>query len=297
MRTKRLFRAIGDVDDDLIEEAQQARARPKLRLALQLSAAAAAVALVIGLGVQQRNQPLIEQQPQIARIAAPAGPRKILNWNGYRYAFLGDGTAYDLADFDPSVVLGTLDTDMLAGGEADSGGDAGRDGATTWALGGTVYELPGYDPGYRLAVEQDGLWYLAELVALANDAPLDAGYYFSMAGLGDMVKGADILPHSGGESLHSFRKRDAKAMVDLLATAENAALTNEQYESLARAQAEGRSWQLSLRLADGTTMTMYIVPEMALISIGDGYYHLPNRFLERFHSAFDGLPQQMLPAH
>lgn len=300
-----LFRAIGSVDDDLVEAAAEAKAkRPPLKLAvLRWAAAAAVLALVAGLSVSRLTAtpqlaPLetLMDQSRAMTMSSPAGMRKLFNYGGYRYAFVGDGAPYDFSQFELTRSLGTLDTDILAG--MDSGGDneaARADLATTFALGGTVYEIPGYDPAFRLAVTLDGQTYLAELAGRVDNEPLGAEYFFTVSGMEAAVRKAHILPHMGEEPLRSLGRRDARGIVEILSGSAAATLTNEDYENIARTQLEGGSWQLELALADGTNVRLYVIPELNLVSIGDDYYTLPEEFAEQYGGIFEGLEQQALP--
>lgn len=299
MRTARLFRAIGDIDDDLVEQARCAGQKPALRpRVIRWGAAAACLLLIIGVatGVNiSRSLPQIQPGVAVRVFSAPVGPRRMFNWNGCRYVFVENGAPYDFSAFDITERLGSLEYDMQ-GMESGEAPYIQADGATTWALGGALYAIPGYDSAFRIAVEEDGVWYMAELVARVDDTPLDAEYYFRVADMKRLVRRAELLPHMGGESLHTLGWRQARGLVDILSTAQPAKLTGEQYQQLAGAQSQGRSWQLSLLLGDGTAVNLYVVPDMGIVSIGDGYYRLPDAFAGKFGDIFDSLPRQAIPA-
>jgi hypothetical protein len=61
-----------------------------------------------------------------------------------------------------------------------------------------------------------------------------------------------------------------------------AALSVGQYEELASAQAEGKSYLIRWSLKDGTEIDMPIVPGMSLITVGDGNYELTQTFLNDY---------------
>ena len=75
-----------------------------------------------------------------------------------------------------------------------------------------------------------------------------------------------------------------------------AALAEEDYLAIARAQTEGESYQLLLDLNDGTTVSLYVLPSLQIAMIGDCRYTLPDSFSEKFGDLFDGLTQDPLPA-
>lgn len=131
---------------------------------------------------------------------------------------------------------------------------------------------------------------MAELVANLDGAPLDAGCYFTVSSVRSRVRGADILPGWGVEALHHFDRKDARAIVDILATASPAALRDGEREAAAQTRSEGRSWQLCLRLADSATFTMDIIPDLALFTIGGDDFHLPAAFIEQYGERFTNLP-------
>lgn len=316
MSGEQLFRAIGSVDDDLVEEAEHKRPRPALRLAaIRWVAAAACLALVIGFGVSRLTvtpqlmpaETLLMEGRMLPDggaeagggampFSSPAVMRKFLNYAGYRYAFLEDGAPYDFAEFELTHNLGALDRDILAGmGDGGINGIAEQDFATTFALGGTLYEIPGYDPAFRLAVALDGQIYLAELVGRVDNLPMGADYYCAVSDLEHMATKANILPHMGGDALRTLGRGDASRIARSLSGAEPVMLTNEDYEAVAREQTEGGSWQLELVLKDGTDLHMYVLPWLSLITIGDDYYALPEDFLRQYGDDFKELIQEAPP--
>lgn len=299
MNTRELFRAIGDVDGGLIEQAHSSR-RQTSRPAWMRWGAAACLILAVGIGVRlvtTETVPLIRQIPDASTLITPfAEPvanesRKNMAMDGHCYAFAGNGARYDFSAFDITMSLGTLDHELSEDmASPDNNQSAAGDFATTWAPGGTVYEIPGYDPAFRVAVEQNGAWYMAELVANLDGTPLDAGYYFDVSAMRSRVRGADVIPGWGVEALHRFGRKDARTIVDILATASPAALSDGEREAAAQARSEGRSWQLCLRLADDTTVTLDIIPNLALFAIGDDDFYLPAAFMEQYGERFTDQP-------
>lgn len=317
MNAKKLLRIIGEVDDDLIEDAAST-GKTELRLhrraaLLRWGAIAACILLVAGIGIRRVTTQRLTTPPELveaestdhplpadraATFSLPAessaGPRRMFLYGGLRYAFM-DRVPEDLSGFTLGEALGTLEYDILAG--MDGSGDnpyADMDFATTFALGGTLYEVTGYAPAFRLAVVWEGETYLAEAVGRADDAPLDAGEYITAAGLTDLADSVHILDHMGLERLHSFADRkDAVRMLEILSLGTPAELTSDQYEALARAQSEGGSFQLEFALSDGTAVTLYLVPSLMHFSLGDGNYHLPQEFLDEYGDILGGLEQNI----
>ncbi|MBV6716426.1 hypothetical protein [Paenibacillus chitinolyticus] len=79
--------------------------------------------------------------------------------------------------------------------------------------------------------------------------------------------------------------------------AKTADLTNRDFEGIAEAQSQGKSYQLKFNLKDGTSMAMYIIPELKIVSMGDAYYQLPDRFLDQSGDTFKNLKQDALPLY
>ncbi|MFV0400101.1 MAG: hypothetical protein ACK5LX_05710 [Oscillospiraceae bacterium] len=317
-KAKKLFRSIGDVDDDLVEEASQAKSKrkPFYPLLVKLVAAAAVVALIVGVGVTQL--PGLLGGGSVTQIlpAAEAGvmtaggqsrggpgtdaptsnPRPFFNYNGYRYAFRANvmsniPIAYNLTAFDFKKSVGTLEYDLAAvmTGESSEQELAGRDYAATFALGGTVWELPGYNPGFRLAVELDDIWYIADVVGRVDGEPLGAKYYIDTAKLDKQVSQILITPLNYGDILGTIDGETASKLLAELKNASPASLTNEEYETFARIQSQGGTYTLVVQLKDATSVEMLITPELGIISIGDDKYHLTDRFVADYGSLFEGL--------
>lgn len=204
--------------------------------------------------------------------------RKFLNYNGNRYVFLNNGEPYDLSELElgESTPLGKLDYDIMA--DLQAGGTEGytsRDFGTTYLAGGVLYKLPGYDPAFRLVVEQDERYYIVQLVGRADDGSIAADDYVKAAHLDKLAERVELLDHSS-KLLHVWSdKKDVREWIEHIASLEPAGeLTNEQYEQLAKAEVSGETYILRAVLKDGTSIDMPLTPGMRLISIGDGKYKL-----------------------
>lgn len=84
-------------------------------------------------------------------------------------------------------------------------------------------------------------------------------------------------------------------MLEIISTSTAAELASSDYEQIASAQSEGKSYQLHVTLSDNTYYSMYLLPELGLISIGDDYYRLPDSFSQNYSELFSSLPTQTPP--
>ncbi|MGW9124063.1 hypothetical protein ACWGPW_03560 [Paenibacillus chitinolyticus] len=301
MNNKDLFKTIGYIDDQLIEKAHTARRATKKSYALWGSVAAC-VALVSGLALYESPpipQPASPQVLQQSLPASPTGIRKLLTYNGYRYAFVDDGAPYKFTGTEPVKSLGTLvaDTGPETGKNAE-GSDVEKDYTATFAVGGKLYEIPAYPSHFRIAVQYEQNFYLAEIVAKVNDSAISAKEYLDMSNLKKHVRDIHILNHAGNDVLKKMTdSASVESIVEGLYTAKTADLTNREFEGIAEAQSQGKSYQLKFNLKDGTGMAMYIIPELKIVSMGDSYYQLPDRFLELSGDLFKNLKQDALPLY
>lgn len=327
MKAKRLFRAIGSVDDDLVQEAEQAgpAAKSFRPVILRWAAVAACLVLIGGIGIWRLSSPQavphapdpamapearMEELPAEAEDAAPfaleedaveteeaadeAAPapesapavtRKFFQFGDYRYAFQEGGAGFDFSGIQLGDPLGTPDDGPLAGAGAPDADSSPQDSA--------VYAIPGYDPGFRLAVERDGEMALAELVGRVDGEPLGAERLVEVSDLAGRLTQAELKDHMGGETLAVVT--DAAALTEELRQATSPELEPEDYEAIAREQMDGHSFQLVLQLNDNTQIVCYLLPRLGLISLGDDYYRLPESGGAPFGLSFDGLEQGPLP--
>lgn len=237
-----------------------------------------------------------EETPLMIQQAAPGadspnGMRKMMNYDGFRYVFLENGAAYELDSSVLSQPLGTLDYDMQQDPETYGSADC----AASFAVGGTVYEIDGYDPAFRLAVEWEGHYYIAQCVDTLDDSPLELSSYFETANLKDRTEEIQICDHSGQNILCTYVGNDAQDLISLLAQAVSAEFTDDQYQKIARAQKNGGSYQLVFRLADSTAYTMYVIPTLSVVSAGDNRYQMPDEYAQKLTAVFSGLQQAPLP--
>ncbi|WP_214625980.1 hypothetical protein [Paenibacillus agaridevorans] len=295
--------------DRMLERILNPAAKP--RFALKQSYRIALPALVILLfslywlpALQQKQNKEIPQlttvvAPFAAEFGLPRGGKsihigtlgKFLNYNGSRYTFLKNGAAYDLSGWkvEEQDALGTLQYDIAA--DIQNGGTKGyssRDLATTYMNGGTIYALPGYAPAFRLAVSYEGRYYIAELSGKTDDRVIDAKEFVSLADLSRMTMRLEWLDHQGTTVMRVWdAKKDIRKWSNLIAESiPLEKLTDEQYERLAKARLSDRSCQARWVLRDGTSIVMYLVPDLSLLTIGNGNYELSKTFLETYSKEF-----------
>lgn len=224
--------------------------------------------------------------PRAVGLSLDVDVRKFLNYNGSRYEFLNNGQPYDLSELKlgEHKPLGKLDYDIAADMQAGgSQGYASRDFGTTYLAGGIVYELTGYKPSFRLAVEQNGRYYVVQVVGRTDESIMEANDYVEAAQLDKLADRFELMD-SSSKLLHTWTiKKDIHEMVKRIASFEAAGkLTNEQYEQLAKATNLGENHILRAVLKDGTVIDMLLTPEMGLIAIGDGRYKLSEEWLAAY---------------
>ena len=201
----------------------------------------------------------------------PAGRRKTFNYNGWRYVFLENGSTYLLEPEQLGEQLGVLDS------------------TAPFAAGGVLVRVNGYDPLFRVAVEWEGDYYLGERVGAADGSVMDAAEYILAAGFEQNVQKIEICDHFEREVLDTLTGSGVNRLLELLKEAQPAKLTNEEYERIARAQSEGKSFRLRLLLKDTTQTGMYVIPSMSIVMIGDNRYVLPEEPAKELENLLDGL--------
>jgi hypothetical protein len=220
----------------------------------------------------------ISIEPRGVGLPQASEVRKFLNYNGSRYAFLNNGEPYDLSEWklEESEPLGKLEYDIAA--DMQNGGTEGyasRDFGTTYLMGGNLYQLPGYDPAFRLAVERDDRYYIVQLVGRTDDGSIPAVDYVEAAHLDQLAERVELLDHSSKQLRAWSAMKDVSEWIGRISAFESAGqLTNEQYEQLAEAGSSGETYTLHVALKDGTAIDMLLNPGLRLISIGDSRYQL-----------------------
>ncbi len=242
---------------------------------------AASLMVVAGIGMiwKQSNIPTNPNEPQNA-IESPAncenGPRKIMNYEGYRYAFINDGTEFEIKENSLGQKLGNVSKDA------------------TFGAGGTIYSLNEYNSEFRVAINFEGKFYIAQNVAKSDDSAIDIKDYFNKMGINDRITKVEILDHMGTKVLKTLDKDAANILINSFKQTKIAELSNENYEAIANAQSTGKSYKISFVLEDGTKVENYIIPSMGYVSIGD-YTCTSETLQQQVSDIFEGLVQENLP--
>lgn len=257
--------------------------------------AACAAAVLLFVVSAPQFQPAVKSPEVIQQVTAgadsPNGMRKFMNYDGLRYVFLENGASYDLEADQLSQSVGTLDYDIGRDPERYSTVEF----AATFAVGGTIYEMKGYDPGFRLAVEIDGCYYICQSVDTVDNTGLDLDAYFETAALEDRVESIQICDHAGQEVLAEVAAQNVQEMLSVISDSTQAELTDEQYQQIGKAQRTGGSFLLKCQMNDGTAYQMYVIPSLSIVMAGDSTYSLTDTFSEKYSPIFDGLEQQPSP--
>ena len=294
MRGAELLDKIGLADPAYVAAAHAPPERGAIRrrgwqaLAACLALAVVSAAVLVQAHNRAATLPKLEQVPVISAAAdLPGGMRRMMNYAGMRYVFLEGGAAYSLAPEQLGEAVGVLEYDIQADPEANGK----KEFSATYALGGTVYLLADYDPAFRVAVEQDGLYFICQSVGYTQGGDIDPGEYFQKARFPKIVDGVSIYDHMGSELLGSVPAGSVDALVKCLSQAVPAELDSDGYQQIAQAQREGLSYRLSFDLSDGTKYWLYVIPALDIAMIGDGRYTLPDTLSGQFGGLFDGLEQ------
>lgn len=297
MKAEKFSNALENIDDRYILETagQKAAKKSVLRhwkawgaLAACLCVAAVSLLAFRQLGVTQSPPSIVQTAPASD---SPTAMRRFMNYNGMRYEFLGEGAVYEIPQEELGEVLGTLDYDIVSDPKTNSG----KDFASSFALGGTVYSLNSYAPEFRLAVEWDGNYYLCQSVAYTDGQLLQVDRYFSLAGFPENIQGVSIYDHAGINLLDCPPNGEIENFTEFLKSSIPAELENEDYQEIGQAQQEGRSFQISFELMDGTEYRFYLIPSLRIAMFGDGRYFLPQEFCDSYNNVFEALTQPEQP--
>lgn len=291
MRGGELLDKMELVDPAYVAAADRPPKLQKVRWKTWASIAACLTLAVVSVAVVRMSHqaPLpIRPAPMMGIAAeAPNGPRKYLNYNGCQYVFLENGSSFELTEAHLGEALGCLEYDILADRETNGA----RNYAATFGVGGTLYRLTGYDPGFRLAVEFEGHYYICEKAGGTDGSALDAAALFEAANFRKTVTKITLFDHFGREELGQLSGKEAKDLIGLLSQVSPASLTNEDYEAIGKAQKAGESFLVVFQLADTTRYKLYVIPSLSIAMIGNSRYTLPDEFHSAFDPVFDALNQ------
>ena len=100
MKKNRLLNDIGNIDDNIILEADAPMVKAKKSILLKVGAIAACLTLLVGGGIGANHLINSTSDYQIAIKSpvgdSPMGPRKFLNYDGNRYAFIENGSTFEM---------------------------------------------------------------------------------------------------------------------------------------------------------------------------------------------------------
>ncbi len=244
--------------------------------------------------VAPSTEPEVDETPSSV---SPTGVTKQLHYNNSRYSFLQDGAEMEIAPESLGAQLGVLslmdgltineETGMAEVGE-NGYGNTYADFASTYMDGGTVYELADHSSDYRVAVEKDGKYYVAEKSGNYDNSPLAVDEYFTNSGLMDKVVGVDIYNHMGDTLHKSLTEEETKELLNSISVGTGTDSSELNYDEIVGAQSSGQSYKMHLMLEDGTYTTSYIMPSLNMFSLGDGYAMVES-FGDSIMNLFDGL--------
>ncbi len=243
-------------------------------------AACAVLALCFAyVGIHRSPAPVTPITQSTVAAEPPGGISRYLNYGGYRYRFIENGSTFDLEESLLAEPLGTLEYDIVSDPQTYNSVDF----ASSFAQGGTIYRMTTYDPAFRVAVELGGNTYICERTGPTDGSDWSVADYFAAADFQNIVTGISIYDHFGREELTRLSSKDVEQMLRLLTEITPATLTNEDYSKIGKAQTSGESFLVVFQLADTTRYKLYVIPSMSIAMINN------NRFFvtDEFHSAFD----------
>lgn len=273
--------AMEHIDPIYIEEAEAEPHRWKNPWIMRGTLAACAVlALCFAyVGIDRSPVPVTPITQSSVAAEAPGGISRYLNYGGYRYRFIENGSTFDLDESLLAEPLGTLEYDVVSDPQTYNSVDF----ASTFAQGGTIYRMSTYDPAFRVAVELDGNSYICESTGPTDGSDWSVADYFATADFQSIVTGISIYDHYGREELTQLQGADVEQMLRLLSEVIPATLTNDDYSRIAKAQTSGESFLIVLQLADTTRYKLYVIPSMSIAMINNDRFFVT----DEFHSAFD----------
>ena len=293
MNKNDLFQSFGAIDDDILARSEVAAPYNRKPVWLKWGTLAACFVLVIAASVIGSH---IQSPDPIAPITqinvasdSPTGISKYLNYNGCRYRFIENGSTFALDQNFLAEPLGTLEYDITA----DPKAYGSKDYATTFAQGGTIYEMQSYDPAFRVAVELNGKFYICENVDNTDGSDVDVTAYFEAANFKETVTEISVYDHFGREELTRLSGKNVIRMIEVLSEVTPAVLSNDDYSEIGKAQKSGESFLLVFHLADTTRYQMYVIPSLSIAMIGNNRYILTDEFHNAFDATFAGLNQNV----
>ena len=275
MKINQLVDAISNIDEKYIVEAQKEKGvdikmkKSKKMNMIKYAAIAASVLLICAVVIPNVNGGNNQANITIGTPSAtsPNEMRKMFHLNGSRYEFVASGSTITIKNLELGDLLGVLENELTENNYND-------DLVTTFAVGGKIFELEGYNSEFRVAVEWDGQLYLAQNVGTIMGEEKTLKEYFEIAELNNRIEDITIMNHFGNEKIKTLSKQERSELLEKMQMAINTTLEYSEYEELAQAQGQGNSYKVLLNLNDSTTIECYVVPEMKLLLFGDQKYRM-----------------------
>lgn len=238
----------------------------------QWTLAAASLVAVVGLSVSmQMINTTTEPTNTGITISAPSstqgmGMRKFMNYNGHRYVFLEDTYQVDIEEDDLIQALDTLETQLTYDGTSDPTEQL----ATSFAIGGTIWEVEQYNPSYRVVVALEGNYYLCENMGRSDDQVFNLSQFFDEAKFSDRVEHIEMAYRNDNEQIARLNKADSVFLLELISESEFLMPSEIDFETFFSEE----PIRVKVVLDDQTRLEMVIVLSQNIIGIGDNYYSM-----------------------
>lgn len=200
------------------------------------------------------------------------GMRKFFNYEGNRYAILDSEYSPDKVELGKE--LGVLKIEMVQGDMETLEADF----ATTFGVGGKIYEIRGYNKGFRVLLEHEGSYYMAENVGKVSGEVFDLKEYFDVSNLIGNYKSMAIHDPMTRDKAKDVEVELGKEILEEIKNSSTKDLTDDEYMSIASAQTNGDFGLIVTTLKDGSYVEMFIMPELGYISVGDETFKLSDNF-------------------
>ena len=274
-KNEKLLNSIGNINDTYIQEATltvSKRKNNKRWLIPMAASFALTIALSVGyMTLTHDNTPVPEQVPgNIAGITdtSPMGPRKIINYNGFRYVY--DNKLIPEQYIELGEELATISADL----SIDPQGLATQDLAGTFAPGSKIHAVVGYSENFRIAVSDETGVYVCQVTDTVPAGELNLESFFKNINLIPDTEELAVFDHHGREFLKEIGMEDAQKLLTLISTATKAELSNDDYQEIGSMQVNGKSFSLECKLTGGSVYQFYAIPEKGLVMIGDNTYQV-----------------------
>lgn len=292
MKKEEFLDRLENLDDDLILEGEKKMKKNNKKWLAPLIACSLVVVIIGGKYVSDKSKKItpLELVDPIPLGTSEAFSRKFFFYDGSMYAFVNQLEDEEINKLKLGKKLDELKFDLNKEGDDYKE----RELLTNFLVGESLYEVEGYNPKFRLAVKSDGNIFLAEKVNNMNEKDLDLKDFFGVAELSKNTQTISIYDHMGIEELKKLDKAEAEKLIANIEKSKQENPTYEEFEKIARAQSEGKSFKLVYNFKDGTTFEMYLIPELETVSVGDNQYKLDEVAKKEIKDVFEGLKQTPL---